>query len=317
MSDCFRTNVLMERPPQGDLEHVCLKKVDATAAAKALGWAKYPYTAARGGKGATFLEPYQCLELLRLKEELLSIQPNIIIGLGALASWALTGSHKITKTRGTIADSTLIPGSKILTTYAPGAVQANWQFRVIVDADFRKALKESQFPEIRRPPREIHIAETIQDIHSYVYHHLMDATTIACDIETKAHKWISVISFAPDPTTVLVIPFMKSRGLHHTKHQQSYWKNPADELQAWEWVNRILRTKAEIIGQNFLYDLQYLTPLGIYPTRCTRDTMLAHHAMYPELPKDLGFLGSLYCNEAAWKTLAPKGRQATQGKKDN
>jgi hypothetical protein len=31
------------------------------------------------------------------------------------------------------------------------------------------------------------------------------------------------------------------------------------------------------------------------------DTMLLHHALYPEMQKDLGFLGSIYTNEASWK----------------
>jgi hypothetical protein len=35
----------------------------------------------------------------------------------------------------------------------------------------------------------------------------------------------------------------------------------------------------------------------------TADTMLLHHAMYPELPKSLGFLGSIYTNESAWKLM--------------
>jgi hypothetical protein len=32
--------------------------------------------------------------------------------------------------------------------------------------------------------------------------------------------------------------------------------------------------------------------------------MLLHHSLQPELPKSLGFLGSLYTNEQAWKHLA-------------
>jgi len=31
--------------------------------------------------------------------------------------------------------------------------------------------------------------------------------------------------------------------------------------------------------------------------------MLLHHALYPELPKGLGFLGSIYTNEASWKLM--------------
>ena len=33
------------------------------------------------------------------------------------------------------------------------------------------------------------------------------------------------------------------------------------------------------------------------------DTMLLHHALYPESLKGLGFLGSIYCDEGAWKGM--------------
>jgi hypothetical protein len=45
----------------------------------------------------------------------------------------------------------------------------------------------------------------------------------------------------------------------------------------------------------------------------TADTMLLHHSMYPELPKSLGFLGSIYTNEAAWKLMR---RDAEELKRD-
>jgi hypothetical protein len=33
------------------------------------------------------------------------------------------------------------------------------------------------------------------------------------------------------------------------------------------------------------------------------DTMLAHHALQPEMEKGLGFLGSIYSDEASWKFM--------------
>jgi hypothetical protein len=35
--------------------------------------------------------------------------------------------------------------------------------------------------------------------------------------------------------------------------------------------------------------------------------MLLHHAMQPEAPKGLEFLGSVYTNEASWKLMRSKG----------
>jgi hypothetical protein len=43
--------------------------------------------------------------------------------------------------------------------------------------------------------------------------------------------------------------------------------------------------------------------MGFRVVNCAEDTMLMHHALFPELPKSLGFMGSIYTNEAAWKLI--------------
>lgn len=42
----------------------------------------------------------------------------------------------------------------------------------------------------------------------------------------------------------------------------------------------------------------------------THDSMLLHHALQPESLKALGFLGSVYINERAWK-VERKGQENT------
>jgi hypothetical protein len=37
--------------------------------------------------------------------------------------------------------------------------------------------------------------------------------------------------------------------------------------------------------------------------------MLLHHALQPESPKGLDFLGSVYTEEASWKLMRPRGKQ--------
>ena len=55
--------------------------------------------------------------------------------------------------------------------------------------------------------------------------------------------------------------------------------------------------------QNGMYDLQYIFRWGIKTRNAAHDTMLLHHSLYPEMRKGLGFLGSIYSNEAAWKMM--------------
>ena len=61
--------------------------------------------------------------------------------------------------------------------------------------------------------------------------------------------------------------------------------------------------KAKKIFQNGLFDLQYLAKYKLRIVNISDDTMLLHHALYPELPKGLGFLGAAYTNEAPWKLM--------------
>ena len=72
----------------------------------------------------------------------------------------------------------------------------------------------------------------------------------------------------------------------------------------------------EKLGQNYLYDLQYILPMGISPTRVARDTMLLHHAWFPELQKGLGFLGSIYTSEPAWKLMRRQRKVDQMEKRD-
>jgi len=58
------------------------------------------------------------------------------------------------------------------------------------------------------------------------------------------------------------------------------------------------------VGQNFLYDHQYLLEdLDIRIQHVHDDTSILQHALQPELPKALGTLASLYLNEPSWKFM--------------
>lgn len=131
---------------------------------------------------------------------------------------------------------------------------------------------------------------------------LESATLLAPDIETLNGQ-IRCIGFARSKEDVLVVPFV--RGLRGG----SYWGSEDDELRAWACVRALLESDIPKVGQNFLFDLQYLTRMGIRCRNVRHDTMLLHHALYPEMQKGLGFLGSVYTNEAAWKLLRRHGEE--------
>ena len=64
------------------------------------------------------------------------------------------------------------------------------------------------------------------------------------------------------------------------------------------------------VFQNGLYDISFLwRSYRIKTVNAEHDTMLLHHALHPESPKGLDFLGSVYTNHASWKLMRPRGKQ--------
>lgn len=284
--DCFITNVFSTRPPDNKVEHFFTTKKNGVPGLPPL----------RAGK---YLAPHYSHNLVRLAESLAVARPHLILALGATAAWALTGQGKITKTRGFVSQGFgPFAQYKVLPTVHPAFVLRDWAMFPILLADLIKAKGEAEFPEVRRVPREIWIRPTLEDIEQFAQLFLRPAPRIAFDIETKAQN-ITCISFADHMHRALVIPFFDEE-----RPDGNYWPDQPSELRAWQYVEEFLSLAAEKVGQNGLYDMQYLWKTAGIPVRnYSHDTMLLHHSIQPELPKSLSFLGSIYTNETAWKML--------------
>lgn len=286
-AECFATNVFALRPTDNKIDKLCLDK-------KGVGGKTYTLPPTNMGK---YIEPRFFPELDRLSEELNAVKPNLIIALGAISCWALLRSPKIGSIRGTTSESVLLPGLKVLPTYHPSAVYRNWALRPIVVADLMKAKREAEFPDIRRPQRFILVRPSIPEMYSWWQEHGQHAKYLSVDIETIKGQ-IRNIGFASSRSHAINIPFIVQN--------KSYWPTLCGELAARQFVAMALASPAVKIGQNFLYDLMYLLKEGFRVNNYREDTMLLHHALYPEMQKGLGFLGSIYSNEPAWKLLRGK-----------
>jgi DNA polymerase len=278
---CFFTTVFNFRPPDNKIENCFTTKGEAGSGA----------TREPPLKMGAYVKEQYLPELDRLQAQLEAIRPNLIIALGNTACWAILGTAKITALRGTVrlSDS----GLKVLPTYHPSAILRNWALRPITLADLMKASREQHFPEIRRPARTVIVNPTLSDIRAYLE---KTHDILSVDIETRCGA-IECIGFASSRDFALVVPFATRDG------DGSYWRTGGEELAAWEMVKILLERPMPKLFQNGLYDLQYITKMGIRPRNCTADTMLLHHAMYPEMLKGLGFLGSIYTSEPAWKMM--------------
>jgi uracil-DNA glycosylase len=281
------TNVFALRPLNNNLAAICCSKEELPD--------DYSLPPVRT-QAPRYVQAQYLPELSRLRTEIESARPNLVVALGGTASWALLGRGGIGSIRGAIADSVLVPGVKCLPTYHPAGVIYQWPLRSTVIADFVKADNERRHSEIIRPERIVHVNPSIEDVEEITAHLLEHAKILAPDIETLNGQ-IRCIGFAWSRADALVIPFINSLD------GQSYWFDFETELRAWGCVRALLESDVPKVGQNFIFDLQYLSRAGIRPKNCQHDTMLLHHVLYPELPKGLGFLASVYCNEFAYKLL--------------
>lgn len=298
-SACFMTNVLCLRPPDNNVDNLCASKKEVGA--------DYPLKSLRQGK---YLRPEFFGEIERLREELSTVRPNLIIAFGNIASWALLSTSGIGSIRGTTAESDLLPGMKVLPTYHPAAVLRNWAWRPIVLADLMKAKKEMEFPGIQRPRRRIVYNPSFEEIEEWMETYGFRSSCLGIDTETKQGQ-IGIVGFSSDAHNALTIPFINKDGKPH----YNYWHDVASEVRARQYVQKLLASPIPKVFQNGLYDIQYFLRESYYLRNISDDTMLLHHALYPELPKGLGFLGSVYTNESSWKLLN-RGRSDEPAKRD-
>lgn len=300
-SSCYLTNVFKSRPPNNDVECFFAPRSDESAQTD---------LPARNGKylRSEFRSNYDSL-----LPELVRVRPKLVIALGSTALWALLGESKISSYVGTIHPPTAKRPFAVLPTYHPAFVLRQWKCRTTVVANLQKAkdylaqtpvgspdgLQSRLFPNFK-----LKINPTLAEVRAWA-DRLAGADRLAVDIET-AHGQIRTIAFADSATSAICIPFWEPPA-------KSYWPDLESELAVWEEVRRILASPSRKIFQNGAFDIIYLwRAMGIPCGGRIDDTMLAHHAMEPELPKGLGFLAATYLSLPEWKSLGRSDKDETE-----
>lgn len=289
-------NVFDEHPPNNDIEWFFQRERNDTMP---------PLRPAR------YINPEHMHHIIRLWNEIRDLQPNLIVSMGNSACWATLGQVKISALRGTVQVSAIpaIQGIKVLPVFHPAAILRQWNLRPTTVADLTKARREMEFPEVRRVDRFITIAESLDEIKEWISR---PAQAYAVDIETYRGQ-MTMIGFARSRSDALVVQFVDPIWTQSAEQglagqmSPNWWSCTEEEIQARRLVQELLVKPIPKIFQNGLYDLQYLLREGFRPRRCEEDTMLLQHSLYPELPKALGFLGSVYCDEVAWKQMRRAG----------
>lgn len=256
---------------------------------------------APGGKLSFFFEDNHCTKpkpyfqeyVAQTKADIERYRPNIIIALGAVAMYYLTGNQGINSFRGYITDCSLVPGTKVLVTHHPQTVNHDWKLAWQTVMDLRKAINNSYCPEISKDIRELIINPTPQHFIDYCDYLIHKHTgPIALDIETRPGSHIDIIGLADSANRAMSINFLDGNIARF---------QPETEVMLWDKLSEVCNEK-EIIMQNGTYDsgvLWYNNHIRL--PKYNRDILFAAHACWPECPRSLGFLASICLNVPPWK----------------
>lgn len=247
-----------------------------------------------------FLRPEHRHHLDRLAGQLADLDCNVIVPLGNMPFWALTGRKTMDKYRGAAQAATLVkPGQKILPTLHPGLVRVAWKNFPVVVRDLQKAMREAAAGPALNPPRvELTVLPDLDEVKEWFAKHLPSAQKLSVDIETGWGQ-ITSIGFAVNASVGICIPIVDL-----DKPDRSYWSE-ADEIEIWGIIKQVMEGSIPKLGQNFAqYDLIWLWQrYGIETRNLTDDTRLMSHAIYPEMEKSLAFLASAFTDFGPWKGM--------------
>lgn len=274
-SECYLTTLMRRPPPQNEVKNFFSKHTAKT------------------------MLPSRELEVMRdfLLQEIAEVNPRVIICLGDLSLWALTGNWGMVKWRGSILhhnESIVIP------THSPSAIMRQWEWRYFTVHDIRKAASYAEGTGAPAPVYNFLVRPSFQQVCSWFqnlsfFHSGVERYRIACDIETRSAH-IACIGFALSPHEAICIPLMC------TERSSGYWTESQEIYIVQKIVDLFRNKKIEWIFQNGLYDLQYFARHWGCVPHVHQDTMLAHHLCFSGMPKGLDFLSSLYCrHHVYWK----------------
>ena len=225
-----------------------------------------------------------------LRQELQDLHPNVAVALGNAAFFALTERWGVTKWRGSVVESTLVPGLKVLAAIHPDTIippKNVFTNKLLLIHDLARAAREAEHPDLPLPNYHIAIQPSFDEAMCYLAD-ITSGATVDVDVELDmvTHN-ITCLGLAINSVRTLVIPFVD--------HQGHYW-TPDQEAQVWRGVARVLEDSTIVKrGQNILTEMQALwREMGIQLKGPLHDTMIAQKILMPDYPAGLDFICSLH-----------------------
>ena len=223
--------------------------------------------------------------LAELKRVIDTNEFNVIVALGGWPLKFLTGCGPISAFRGSILEGTapLANGKKVVASFHPAALFRDPKKLPIFDVDIKRAAVESNYPEIRRRSRHFTIDPRGPELDQAV-EEITSAEANAIDIEgVKKSTRILCIGFATSPERAYCFP------THTDNHYQRA-------------IAHILSSKVPKVFHFGNYDTTMLRANGYEVQNYQHDTLVGQHVLWPELPRSLAFLTSIYTNKPYYKS---------------
>lgn len=237
--------------------------------------------------------------ITRLENYLKAHRPNVVVALGNWPLYLLTGRQSkkagegIGLWRGSILSCNVkgLEGLKVIPTYHPAYVTRDRSVYPTFDIDIKRAIQDSSFPDLRLPQRKFIIDPHGLELEEIVLRY-SNAPKLAVDIETFGNR-LACVGFAisRDEATCIV------------------WRE--DDNQVRVAIERLLTSGAEKIFHFGIFDTTFLSAIcGFEVSNYKHDTMVTQHVMWPELPRSLAYLTSVYTREPYYKA---EGKASSDG----
>lgn len=260
---------------------------------------------------------------MALRAEIERVRPNVICTVGDAALLACAGQTSSYNWRSSIMDSTLTPGFKVIPTLRYDLIHMQWARRAWMVHDLRRVLRNSTEPGLfhRDYKRVIAVNNSPPQFHMMIekLNWLLgeiaaspEKRPVSCDIETRGGH-ITCISFAWAPTEGLCVQLAP---LHNP---EGFWTPDQEAALVQRMCHIIMHPNILHVGQNFNYDLQYIERhWGLLPDPANiADTMIMQHSAFSSMPKNLGFLSSMYCDDHLyWKDDRTDWKEGEDGENE-
>lgn len=234
------------------------------------------------------------VQVERCKREIRRVNSNVVVLAGNEPLKLLGGKKGILKWRGSILWSSILK-RKVIPVLHPSAITRDWRMRITSTVDYGRVKDESKSPDAWKDDREIYVIRDYSDALGILSDMILERKPVSFDIETIGQFRVTHMGLSNKNKIGFSIPFWEpERGNIYSQ---------IEEYQIWCWIKDLLEDpRVPKIAQNAQYDVTFIKhTLGIDVHPLSFDTMLAQHCLYPEMPKDLGFLCSMYIDVNYYK----------------